>query len=134
VASDFDGLTAGTLAERNYPTEQARQAIRDGIGSHYEQRVAQALFDVLAEMEAEAIADVEVDVTELRPRMVLSTDLLSTQGAILLPKGFKFATAVIKKVNDFAARANVKLTLRILCKSIEPETPARGAKKPGAPA
>ena len=128
TASDYDGLTSGGAAEFVYTGEKARSAIRDGLGSHYELRVVNALFAVLDEIEAEAIADVELEVTELKPRMVLSKDLLSTQGAILLPAGFKFDAAVIKKVVDFAARTNIRLMLRILSKSIEPAAPG----KPGS--
>ena len=128
AASDYDGLTSGGLAERQYTSDLARQAIRDGVGSHYDEGVVKVLFEVLAEMDAESTADVELDVAELRPRMVLSKDLLSQQGAILLPKGYRFDAAVIKKINDFAARASLRLTVRVLLKSIEPAAPG----KPGA--
>jgi len=133
VASDYDGLTSGGLAEQVYTSGKARAAIREGINSHYESRVVNALFNVVDEMDAEAVADVEVEVTALKPRMVLSKDLLSTQGAILLPAGFKFDTVVIKKVSDFAARTNIRLVVRVLRKSIEPDAPGKpAARKSGA--
>jgi HD-GYP domain-containing protein (c-di-GMP phosphodiesterase class II) len=127
VASDYDALTSGSLAEQVYTPDRARQALRDGLGTHYELKVVGALMDTLAEIEAAAIADVEVEVADLRPRMELSTDLLSAQGSILLPKGFKFDARVIQKVTDFASRANPRLVVRVLRRSIEPEA------KPGAP-
>ena len=49
------------------------------------------------------------------------------QGAILLPKGFRFNTEVVKKLQDFMSRGNVRLSAQVLCKSIE-------APKPGAKA
>jgi response regulator RpfG family c-di-GMP phosphodiesterase len=133
VASDYDALTSGSLAEQAYAPAQARQAMLDGLGTHYELKVLTALIATLAEIEAAAIADVEVEVADLRPKMVLSTDLLSAQGSILLPKGFKFDSTVIAKVTAFASRTNLRLVVRVLQRSIEalphPGAPATG---PGA--
>ena len=130
VASDYDALTSGGLAEQVYSPAKAKQALLEGLGTHYELKVVTALMDTLAAIEAAAIADVEVEVADLLPRMVLSVDLLSAQGSILLPKGFKFDSKVIAKVTDLASRANLRLVTRVLQRSIEPLPGA----KPGAPA
>ena len=127
VASDYDGLTSGALAERSYTTVLAQQALRDGAGTRYDPQVLAALADAIKEIDAEAIADAEVEIADLKRGMVLSRDLLSPQGAILLPKGFRFNTEVVKKLQDFMARGNVRLAAQVLCKSIE-------APKPGAKA
>jgi len=126
VASDFDGLTSGALAERNYTTELAQQTLRDGAGTRYDPQVLAALTEAIKEIAAEAIADAEVEIADLKRGMVLSRDLLSPQGAILLPKGFRFNTEVVKKLQDFMARGNVRLAAQVLCKSIE--LPKPGAK------
>ncbi len=123
VASDYDGLTSGNLAEHTYTPDLARQAISEGRGSHYDPAVAAVLFNVLDEIAAEAIADVEVAVADLQPRMVLSVDLLTSRGAILLPKGYAFQPKVIQQVKDFAERENLQVVLRILCKSIKAALP-----------
>jgi response regulator RpfG family c-di-GMP phosphodiesterase len=128
VASDYDALTSGSLSERVYTSDKARQALRDGLGTHYELKVVAALMDTLAEIEAAAVADVALEVADLQPRMELSADLLSPQGSILLPKGFKFDPKVIQKVTDFAARTNLPLVIRVLRRSIE----ALPAAKPHA--
>ena len=72
-------------------------------------------------------------VEELRPRMMLARDLLSAQGAILLPQGHKFTNEVIRKVTEFVGRAEIRLDFHILCKSIEPLPAAAPAPAP-APA
>lgn len=120
VASDYDGLTGGGLAERQYTDALARQALREGVGSHYDEAVVNVLMEVLTEMDNEKVADVELPVTSLVPRMVLSAPLLSPKGSILLPQGFKFDAAVIRKVNEFMSRSELRLTVRVLLNSIDP--------------
>jgi hypothetical protein len=133
VASDYDGLTSGTQAERVYTSALAQQALRDGAGTRYDPQVLAALFEAIQEIDAEATADAEVEIVDLKRGMVLARDLLSPQGAILLPKGFRFSTEVVKKLQDFMARGNARLVAQVLCKSIEPPKPgARPASKPAA--
>ncbi|OYV01798.1 MAG: two-component system response regulator [Burkholderiales bacterium PBB5] len=135
AASDYDGLTSGNLSDMVYTGEKARQALREGIGSHYDERVVKVLFEALAEIDAEALADQEVDVKALLPGMQLSADLTSAQGAVVLPKGFKFNASVIAKITEFSARNSTRLVLRVFSKSIPPVAPAKpGAKKLGAAA
>jgi response regulator RpfG family c-di-GMP phosphodiesterase len=120
VASDFDGLTNGSLAEHVYTTDKARAALRDGLYTHYDPAVVEALMQVLLELEAAAQADVAVPVVDLQPRMVLAQDLLSPQGVILLPAGHVFQPPLIARLRDLAARQNQALEVRVLRKSIPP--------------
>jgi len=113
AASDYDGLVSGNLAERRHTPENAQQALRGGVDSRYDRAVVQALLAVLAEDEAQAVADVEVDAKDLQPGMVLARDLLSSRGAILLAVGYCFDARVIRQVSEFAARENTRLSLRI---------------------
>jgi hypothetical protein len=132
TASDYDGLTSGAMAELVYTDAKARDVILAGVNSRYEQRVVTALFAALDDMAAAAVADVELDVQALKPGMKLARDLLSTQGAILLPAGFRFDAAVIKKVTDFAARTNIRLMVRVLMSSIPPDAAGKsGAQRNG---
>ncbi len=118
VASDFDGLTNGSLAEQVYTTDKARAALREGLYTHYDPAVVEALMQVLLEQEAAAKAEVAVAVADLQPRMVLAQDLLSPQGVILLPAGHVFQPPLIAKLREMAARQSLKLELRVLRKSM----------------
>ena len=120
VASDYDGLLHGSLAQQRYSPEAACQALRGGIATRYDQRVVAALLAVLSEVEAEAVADTEVEIRDLQPGMVLSKDLLSPKGAILLAAGYVFEARVIRQVGEFAAREGLHVALRVLSNSIKP--------------
>ena len=130
VASDYDDLIHGKLAVHSYGPDQARQALRGGRDSHYDPIAVAALFDVLDQIAADAVADVEVAVADLAPQMVLSTDLLTSRGAILLPKGYVFQPRVIQQVKDFAERENLTVVLRITRLSIQAPLSTRGAGVP----
>ena len=131
AASDYDDLINGNLAEHSYRPEQARQALRVGRDSHYDPVVVAALFEVLDQTAADATTDVEVAAAELQPLMTLSSDLLTSRGAILLPKGYVFQPRVIQQVIDFAERENRAVVLRITRQSI---TPPPSPRRPGTPA
>ena len=122
VASDYDGLLDGSLAQQRYSPEAASQALRGGITTRYDHRVVAALLAVLSEVEAEAVADTAVQIRDLQPGMVLSKDLLSPKGAILLAAGYVFEARVIRKVGEFAAREGIQVALRVLSNSIKPNT------------
>ena len=125
AASDYDDLTSGSLAEQVYTSDKARKALRDGVHTHYDPQVVQALFTELDLMEAEAKADVGVPAADLRPRMVLAKDLLSPQGVVLLPAGHVLQQPLIVRLRELAARQNLALELRVLRKSMP--VPAAGA-------
>ncbi len=124
VASDFDGLTNGSLAEHVYTTDKARVALHDGLHTHYDPAVVDALLAVLGEMEADARADVAVPVAQLQPRMVLARDLLSPQGVVLLPAGHVFQAPLIAKLWAMAEQQGLSLTLQVLRRSLPPPAPA----------
>ena len=113
VASDFDGLVHGNLGERRQSVEQARQALRGGVGSRYDAIVVEAFLRVQAEHAQAASDDTEVDVRDLRPGMVLAQDLLSATGIVLLAAGYLFVPRVVRQVADFADREGLRLSLRV---------------------
>jgi response regulator RpfG family c-di-GMP phosphodiesterase len=118
VASDYDGLVSGSLAERKYTPEAARLALRGGIATRYDGRAVSALFEVLAQSEADAVPTVEVEVRELQAGMVLAQDLLSPKGAILLVAGHVFDARVIRQLIALVARDDMRVLLTILRSSV----------------
>lgn len=124
AASDYDDLlTGGTLAERAYTPEAARQAMRGGKGTRYDPAVVDALLQVAEQLEAETQTDLRMTTRELQPGMVLAQDLVSAKGQILLTAGFVFDARVIAQVNGFAERQGVQLHLFVRRDSIPPALP-----------
>lgn len=113
AASDWDGLVHGGLSDRPVPPELARRHLRDGAGSRYDPAVVDALVRAIDEEAARPDDHRLIDVRDLRPGMVLARDLLSSRGVILLAAGYVFDAQVIRQVNDFARRENLKLSLHV---------------------
>lgn len=118
AASDFDGLTSGSLAERVYPADAAKAALREAVNSRYDPRVVEALLAEADAIAAAAQTDTEVDVANLRPGMKLAADLLTAKGVILLPAGHVFQAPLITKLRELAERQNLTLTMRVARPSV----------------
>jgi response regulator RpfG family c-di-GMP phosphodiesterase len=113
AASDYDALVNGSMAERHYTPEMARQALRGSVGTSHDGPVVDALLEALVQLQNELRTDVEIDSRELKPGMVLAKDLLSSRGVMLLAAGYVFEARVIRQVVEFATRENVRLTLSV---------------------
>ena len=50
---------------------------------------------------------------ELAPGMVLSRDLVSPQGTLLLAAGYVFDARVVRQVREYAQREGARLTLHV---------------------
>ena len=110
---DYETLMAGTLAERRFSPEDAAASIRRGAGTRYDDKVVQALLDVLKEPLEEERDDRCIAALDLAPGMVLSRDLVSPQGTLLLAAGYVFDARVVRQVREYAQREGARLTLHV---------------------
>jgi response regulator RpfG family c-di-GMP phosphodiesterase len=110
---DYETLMAGTLAERRFSPEDAAASIRRGAGSRYDDKVVEALLAVLKEPIEEDRDDRCIPALELAPGMVLSRDLVSPRGTLLLAAGYVFDARVVRQVREYAQREGARLTLHV---------------------
>jgi response regulator RpfG family c-di-GMP phosphodiesterase len=108
---DYENLINGTLAERRFTPDDAAASIRRGAGSRYDANVVAAFIEVLKQPLPEFERDREISALDLLPGMVLSRDLVSTQGTLLLATGYVFDARVVRQVHEYAQREGVKLSL-----------------------
>ncbi|MBT9598764.1 MAG: response regulator [Vitreoscilla sp.] len=110
---DYENLMNGTLAERRFTPEDAESSIRRGAGSRYDHKVVEAFLEVLKQPLAQGELDREISALDLAPGMVLSRDLVSTQGTLLLAAGYTFDVRVVRQVREYAQREGVRLSLHV---------------------
>ncbi len=110
---DYETLMAGTLAERRFSAEDAAASIRRGAGSRYDGKAVDALLEVLKEPLEEDRDDRSISALELAAGMVLSRDLVSPQGTLLLAAGYVFDARVVRQVREYAQREGAKLMLNV---------------------
>jgi response regulator RpfG family c-di-GMP phosphodiesterase len=111
---DYENLLTGTLAERRFSPEDASASISRGAGSRYDAKVVEALLAALKQPLDESRDDRRISATELVAGMVLSRDLVSPQGTLLLAAGYAFDARVVRQVREYAQREGAKLTLYVL--------------------
>ena len=113
LASDFDNLQIGALVQKRLSADDARKLIYDSASKRYDPSVV-AAFRALTEGDVpEPIADVAILSGNLVPGMVLSRDLVSREGLMLLSADHVLDARLIAQVQDFENKSDVRLTIRI---------------------
>lgn len=118
VASDFDSLQIGTLAQRKLAPAKALEAIMDGRGKRYDPDVVSALAYLMGEAEQSTgvvrpTVDAPRKVRDLLPGMVLSRDLMTPSGLLMLTAGHVLDDAVISKIMDFEKSMGLNLMVEV---------------------
>lgn len=106
VASDYDSLQIGLLAQRKLKPGQAQDVILQGARRRYDPVVVDALMVLCgAGTGAAARQDKKIEVTvksyELKAGMELSRDMITPSGLLMLTAGHVLDDPVIKKIIDF---------------------------------
>jgi HD-GYP domain-containing protein (c-di-GMP phosphodiesterase class II) len=111
ISSDYYAAQSGRLSLKRYSAAEARALIRGGAGTRYETHVVEAFELALNDEPTDKPEDREMHAHEVMPGMVLSRDLLSPQGTLLLAAGFVFDVRVVKQLREFAGREGMKLQI-----------------------
>jgi response regulator RpfG family c-di-GMP phosphodiesterase len=113
LASDFDNLQTGVLVQRKLRPDEAVSMIIRGRGSRYDPQVVDAFQDVISGKNTDAPLDFEASTRELRPGMVLSRDLITSDGFLLLSADNRLDEKMIKQITDFETSNGAKLVTHI---------------------
>lgn len=111
LASDFDNLQLGALTQRKVPLQDARQIIYDSSGKRYDPAVV-AAFRALNEGEpVKHTRDLACTARALTPGTILSRDLVSADGLLLLSAEHVLDERIIAQVREFEAKNEVRLNI-----------------------
>jgi len=113
LASDFDNLQLGALVQRRVLPEDAKQIMYDSSGKRYDPSVVAAFRALMDGDPVEPIKDVAVLSGELIPGMVLSRDLVSRDGLMLLSAEHVLDQRLIQQVQDFETKSEARLNIRV---------------------
>lgn len=118
VASDYDSLQIGTLAQHKLVPAKALETIMEGRGKRYDPEVVNALAYLMGEAEQSAgmarpAVDAPRKARDLLPGMVLSRDLLTPSGLLMLTAGHVLDDAVIGKIMDFEKSMGLNLMVEV---------------------
>jgi len=118
VASAYDSLRIGVLEPRQFSHQEARVAILQGSGRHFDPKVVQVFLDTHQDFSQESlptnvIGSKSVKSQDLTPGMTLARDLTSPKGLLLLTAGHVLDNMVIEKIKGFERSSAVKLTITV---------------------
>jgi response regulator RpfG family c-di-GMP phosphodiesterase len=103
VANDYDNLVNGLFTPKRYSPSEAKEFLQQGSGKRHDPRVIKALIEVLTPTAAEPELDeVAVAPRELRPGMVLTRDLVGSDGVMLLAADYTLDANMIKQIVEYA--------------------------------
>lgn len=103
VANDYDSLRSGTLLGDDLSMLDAREFIHKRAGQRYDPDVVEIFLRVLERRERGEgkVRELLVKPSELVSGMVLSRDLLSREGVLLLSRGHRLTEALVNKIRTF---------------------------------
>ncbi|GGK64210.1 HD domain-containing phosphohydrolase [Amphritea balenae] len=102
VLNDYTELTGGRYLERQTSTAEALDYLRNKAGERYNQQAVDALEKALTELApvTELYQDRIVTSVDLQPGMVLTRDLISQDGVLLLGHGEELDQETIDRIRD----------------------------------
>lgn len=112
LASDYDSLQIGCLVPRRLHPDDALPLIVKGAGNRYDPKVVEAFQHVMGNHPEEP-HDKEISVMQLLPGMVLSVDVVSKEGMLLLPADFTLNESVIEKLQLFSQPFNGRMNVKV---------------------
>ncbi len=100
LANEYDAVQLGMLLSKRLKHADALLFIQEGRGNRYDPAVVDAFMSVMAST-VHAVRELALHPEQLRPGMVLSRDLLSRQGDLLLSKDHLLDASLIDQIKSF---------------------------------
>jgi hypothetical protein len=118
LASDYDNMQIGTLTPSRLNPEEAKIIIIHGSGKRYDPKVVAAFLDVLGgvpreEAERERAREIAVVSGDMQVGMVLSRDLITPSGLLMLSADHILDNRLISKIRSFERSGGLQLTAYI---------------------
>lgn len=115
LASDFDSLQIGTLAPRRITPDEAKIIIVHSSGKRYDPDVVAAFLDLLggsdkADASKERLQELQVVSGDMLPGMVLSRDLVTPSGLLMLSADHALDDRLIEKIRNFEKSLGIRFT------------------------
>lgn len=118
LASDFDSMQIGTLTQRRLTPEEARILIVHSSGKRYDPEIVAAFVELQGpasreDAEKDRTSEMAVISRDMQPGMVLSRDLITPSGLLMLSTDHVLDARLIRKIMDFERSGGIQLTAYI---------------------
>lgn len=100
LVNDYDDLQRGQLTATPMREPEARAFLLEAAGKRYDPVLVDAFLDILKNLPAQPAGEMETvkRSLHLHAGMVLSRDIMTHEGVLLLPKGFVLSDSAIQQI------------------------------------
>lgn len=116
LANDYDAVQIGTQLSKRLNQSEAVAYIVEGHGKRYDPQVVDVFAPMMGVQATSAIAEVALKSPQLKVGMVLSRDLTSHDGIMLLSRDYVLNEVIIEQIHNFERSAGHALTVYIRTK------------------
>lgn len=113
LASDYDNLQLGALVQRRVGPGEAKQLIYHSSGKRYDPEVVAAFRALIDGDPVESLRDIAVLSHQLASGMVLSRDLVTRDGLMLLSAEHVLDERMIQQVRGFEEKNEGRLSIHV---------------------
>lgn len=115
VADDYDELQLGSITQKRRSPEQAALMIRDGARARYDPSVVGVFLKIMGMTVAESASGPErrVAAVDLENKAQLARNIIGTDGAMLLSKGYVLDEKLIQQLQRYEDKTGQSLEIWI---------------------
>lgn len=115
VANDFDSLVIGMLLDTPLSKAEAREYLEENKATRYDPEIVELYQKILDEVPDNVPigGEIRLFTKDLRPGMVLSKDLMNSDGMLLLTKEHALTHSIIKKIISFEAESDKNFVVSV---------------------
>jgi response regulator RpfG family c-di-GMP phosphodiesterase len=118
LASDYDNMQIGTMTQRRLKPEEAQGIIAQNSGKRYDPTVVAAFIELFGgvpqqKVERQRPTDKAIITKDLQEGMVLSRDLIASNGMLILSVGHTLDDRMIRTIINFEMSGAGKLTAHV---------------------
>lgn len=103
VADAYDELQLGCYGRRRLSPREAREELERYAGTRFDPRAVRAFVRWVSQAEAADDGGEGVPLSDLKPGMVLSEDLTTPDGLLLVPAGHRLTEALLSRIAALSA-------------------------------
>ena len=119
VVNDYDGLQIGTLSVKRLSASEARAAIQQARGTRYDPAVLDGFFALVGSGDSGAtLPELQLEPRQLRPGMVLTRDLITRDGVLLLAADYMLEESLIHQIREFAENEDGRFVIHVRADTI----------------
>lgn len=104
LANDYDSVQLGTILNKHLTQNEALAYIQEGRGNRYDPAVVDTFLGKVTKQTTEltdAVAELMLNSTQLKPGMTLSKDMTGHDGNLLLSKDYVLDEQLISQIRNF---------------------------------